>query len=227
MRCYCKSTLVCLSVFAFLIAAGCGGDADDPATSIKGPGAKSALPEDNGSSSTPKAPTDPLHPVVLIDTSHGKITVKLDAELAPLTVDNFLSYVKDGHYDQTIFHQVFKGQGIIGGGYTEDRKEKKTAGTVRNEADNGLKNERGTIAMARQPDAMDSATCQFFFNLSDNPELDHKDRTLSGYGYCVFGKVTDGLDVIDKIGKVEVHHVDPFEQIPVETVTIKSIRCIQ
>ena len=227
MRCYCKSTLVCLSVFALVIAAGCGGDADDPAASIKGPDAKSAAPEETDSASASKTPTDPLHPVVLIDTSHGKITVELDAELAPLTVDNFLSYVNDGHYDQTIFHRIVKGQGIIGGGYTEDRKEKKTEGTVRNEADNDLKNERGTIAMARQPDAMDSATCQFFFNLSDNPELDYKNRTLSGYGYCVFGKVTDGLDVVDKIGKVEVHNIDLFEQIPVETVTIKSIRCIR
>jgi len=228
VRCYCKSSLVCLSVFALLIAAGCGGDdeGDDPAASIKG-GASSGSSSDVGSSSKPSAPVDPLRPVVLIDTSYGEITVRLDAKLAPLTVDNFLSYVKDGHYDQTIFHDVFKGQGIVGGGYTEDRKEKKTLGTVRNEADNGLKNNRGTIAMARSPDAIDSATCQFFFNLADNPVLDHKDRNLGGYGYCVFGKVVDGLDVVDKIGKVEVHQVDPFDQFPVETVLIKSIRCIR
>jgi len=226
VRSYYQSTLVCLSVFALLVAAGCGGDdsdADDPAASIKGSGSKDDSPQHQGSSSA-KSPIDPQHPVVLIETSHGDITVRLDAESAPLTVENFLSYVKEGHYDRTIFHQIYKGQGIVGGGYTEDRKEKKTQGTVRNEADNGLKNNRGTIAMARQPDAIDSATSQFFFNLSDNPELDHKDRTLSGYGYCVFGRVVKGSSVIDKIGIVEVDEKDRF---PVETVLIKSVRCIR
>ena len=152
-----------------------------------------------------KPPSDPQHPVVLIETSLGNITVRLDAEKAPLTVDNFLSYVNAGHYDQTIVHQVYKGQGFLAGGYGTNLVEKPGRTPIRNEAHNGLKNRRGTIAMVRLPDAIDSATCQFFINVADNPALDYKDRTPEGYGYCVFGKVTDGMDVVDKIGNAQVH----------------------
>ena len=165
--------------------------------------------------------------MVVIETSLGSITVRLDAEKAPLTVDNFLSYVEEGHYDQTIFHQVLEGQGIVGGGFTVDLTEKPTRTAIRNEAHNGLKNLSGTIAMVRQPDRIDSATSQCFFNLADNPELDHQDRTLAGYGYCVFGKVTKGLSVLEKIGQVGVSISDQFEALPVETVMINSIQRIR
>ena len=119
-----------------------------------------------------KPASDPLHPVVVIETSLGNITVRLDAEKAPLTVDNFLSYVGAGQYDQTIVHQVYKGQGFLAGGYGTNLVEKPGRTPVRNEAHNGLKNRRGTIAMVRLPDAIDSATCQFFINVADNPALD-------------------------------------------------------
>jgi cyclophilin family peptidyl-prolyl cis-trans isomerase len=168
---------------------------------------------------------DPLHPRVVIETSLGNIVVKLDAQKANLTVQNFLTYVDAHHYDGTIFHQVFKDYVILGGGYTPELVEKPTSASVRNEADNGLRNKRGTIAMARPADVIDSARSQFFFNLSDNASLDHQDRsTAEGYGYCVFGQVVEGMDVVDRIGNVPVKDIENFEQIPVETVLIKSIR---
>ena len=143
---------------------------------------------------------------MLIETGLGNITVQLDAEKAPETVNNFLSYVKGGHYEQTIVHQVYPGQGFLAGGYDTKFVEKKARTPIRNEADNGLKNRRGTIAMVRCPDVIDSATCQFFINVADNPTLDHRDRhSPAGYGYCVFGTVADGLDVVDKIGSAKVH----------------------
>ena len=135
---------------------------------------------------------------VLIKTSMGDITAELDADKAPLTVANFLSYVKDGSYDGTIFHRVMPGFMIQGGGFTPDMQQKPTRAPVKNEADNGLKNLRGTLAMART-NVVDSATSQFFINVVDNAFLDFKAATQQGYGYAVFGKVTDGMDVVDAI----------------------------
>ncbi|MEA1951560.1 MAG: peptidylprolyl isomerase, partial [Planctomycetota bacterium] len=141
--------------------------------------------------------------------------------------------VDDGHYDGTIFHDVNKPYVVIGGGYTKDLKQKKEGERIRNEADNGLKNTRGTIAMARKPDVIDSSTCQFMFNLADNDFLDHKDRTKAEiYGYCVFGKVVEGMDVVDKIGSQAVKEVNgadgkPFTRVPVETVMISSVRRVK
>ena len=138
--------------------------------------------------------------------------MRLDAEKAPLTVENFRNYVARGQYDQTIFHQVLKDpvQIVLGGGYTADLKEKSALTPIRNEAHNGLKNRRGTIAMARRPNNEDSATCQFFINIADNDVLDFKARTPEGYGYCVFGEVTTGMEVLDRIAKTPVHNVDKF-----------------
>jgi len=178
--------------------------------------------------------SDPQYPVVKIETSLGDIVVRLDRQRAPLTVDNFLAYVEQGFYDQTIFHQVLKNYVILGGGYTPQLVEKPARGApVRNEARNGRKNTRGTIAMARRPDIVDSSTCQFFINLTDSRQLDHKE-TAPGvygppedYGYCVFGDVIEGMDVADKISNVPVHDKGDFERLPVETVLIKSIRRIQ
>jgi cyclophilin family peptidyl-prolyl cis-trans isomerase len=214
------------------IAAGCGGGEGagaGPASIDRANSEKIPSATDPGTSASAHPDTDPLHPTVVIDTSLGSITVRLDAEKAPLTVDNFLSYVDSGHYDQTIFHQVIKDypKVILGGAFTANLSEKKARTPIYNEAHNGLKNRRGTIAMARQPDAVHSATCYFFFNLTDNEVLDHKDRTLEGYGYCVFGQIIQGLDVADKIARVEVHDTDQFDRIPVETVMINSIRRVR
>ena len=176
-----------------------------------------------------KSDQDPQHPIYEFETSQGRFLVRLDAEKAPLTVDNFRNYVARGHYDLTIFHQVLKGslQIVLGGGYTADLKEKATLTPIRNEAHNGLKNHRGTIAMARRPNDEDSASGQFFINIADNDALNFKSRTPEGYGYCVFGEVTEGMDVLDRIAKSPVHNVDKFKDLPVETVVIKSVRQVK
>ncbi len=164
---------------------------------------------------------------MLIETSLGNITVRLDAENAPLTIDNFLSYVGARHYDQTIVHQVYKGQGLLAGGYGTNLVEKPGRTPVRNEAHNGVKNRRGTISMVRQPDAIDSATCQFFINVADNPALDYRDRTPEGYGYCVFGEVVEGLDVVDSIADTQVRDTTDIECTPTPAIVVKSIRRIR
>ena len=155
--------------------------------------------------------------------------MRLDGEKAPLTAENFRNYVGRGHYDLTIFHQVIKTpvQIVLGGGYTADFKPKAPLTPIRNEADNGLKNHRGTIAMARLPNDMDSATCQFFINVADNDVLNYKSRTAAGYGYCVFGQVTEGMDVVDRIAHAAVHNSGNFVDTPVEPIVIRSIRQVK
>ena len=212
------------SLLVILAAVGCsrGGNGDQtPTASING-----ASPKDGGSGGPAlgKSASDPAHPVVLIETAMGNITLKLDAEKAPLTADNFLAYISAAHYDQTIVHQVYRGQGVLMGGYGPNLVEKPGRTPIRNEAHNGLKNRRGTVSMVRMPDAIDSATCQFFVNVADNPALDHRDRTPEGYGYCVFGEVTEGMDVVDKLAAVEVHDTPDFDQTPVQPIIVKSVR---
>ena len=159
---------------------------------------------------------------VVIDTTLGAMTLELDAETAPLTVENFLSYVQSGFYDGTIFHRVIPGFMIQGGGFTEDLQEKPTEPPVKNEAANGLKNLRGTIAMARTAE-VDSATSQFFINVADNPALDHQDESQPGFGYAVFGRVTEGMEVADKIVAVPTGTEGPFQDVPQTPVVIRSI----
>jgi peptidyl-prolyl cis-trans isomerase B (cyclophilin B) len=161
-----------------------------------------------------------LRPVVTLRTSAGDITLRLNAEAAPVTVANFLRYVDAGHYHDVVFHQVVDGYMILGGGQTADQREKPAQPPIRNEAHNGLSNRRGTIAMARSPESIDSATCQFFINLVDNAHLDHQGRTAEEYGYCVFGEVIEGLEVVDKIGKTPVR--DAESHAPLETVSIRG-----
>ena len=158
------------------------------------------------------------NPVVLIKTSKGDIKVELDKEKAPISVENFLSYVNDGYYNGTIFHRVIKNFMIQGGGFTADMKQKPTKDPIKNEAKNGLSNAKGTLAMARTA-VVDSATSQFFINHADNKFLDHGTRD---YGYAVFGKVTEGMDVVGKIAIVPTGHQD----VPTETVTIESITLV-
>lgn len=173
---------------------------------------------------------DKKSPVVVIETSMGNIEVELNAEKAPVTVKNFLQYANDKFYDGTIFHRVIDGFMIQGGGFTPDLKEKETKSTIKNEADNGLKNTAGTIAMARLPDPH-SASAQFYINVNDNSNLDHRDKSMAGFGYCVFGKVTAGMDVVNKIKAVKTGQKDgviqgqqfPMGDVPLDTITIKSV----
>lgn len=172
------------------------------------------------------ASTDQPNPKVIMKTTKGDITIELSLKKAPITVKNFLTYVDEGFYDGTIFHRVWKGFMIQGGGLTADFKEKPTKPPIKNEATNGLKNKRGTIAMART-EVIDSATCQFFINHVDNPFLDHKDNTPDGYGYAVFGKVIKGMDVVDAIANVRIKTRGMHKHVPRETITIISIRRLE
>jgi cyclophilin family peptidyl-prolyl cis-trans isomerase len=163
------------------------------------------------------------NPKVLIKTNVGDITVELDPDKAPATVKNFLSYVDDGHYAGTQFHRVINGFMIQGGGYTADFKEKDTRAPVANEADNGLKNDRGTIAMARTSNP-NSATAQFFINHADNDFLNHRGKTPQGWGYAVFGHVVSGMDVVDKIAAVPTGvAANGMTDVPKTPVVIESI----
>jgi peptidyl-prolyl cis-trans isomerase B (cyclophilin B) len=157
--------------------------------------------------------------MVKLHTSLGVITLELDAAKAPVTVENFLQYVRDGHYDGTIFHRVIPNFMIQGGGFAPGMNQKPTRDQIENEAHNGLKNVRGTIAMARTSDPH-SATAQFFINVVDSDFLDFKSPNGSGWGYCVFGKVVDGLDVVDAIKAVRTGRSGFHQDVPVEDVVI-------
>lgn len=159
------------------------------------------------------------NPQVVLKTSMGRIVLELFPDRAPKTVDNFLGYVRWGHYDGTIFHRVIPNFMIQGGGITPDMKEKLTGMSIQNEADNGLKNRRGTVAMARTQDPH-SATAQFFINTKDNKFLDHKARTSKGWGYTVFGRVVEGMDVVDAISKVKAGTKGSYQNVPLEPVVI-------
>ena len=154
--------------------------------------------------------------MVKLHTNHGIITLELDAEKAPKTVENFLQYVRDGFFDGTIFHRVIDGFMIQGGGFEPGMKRKDTRAPIKNEADNGLKNLRGTLSMARTSD-VNSATSQFFVNLADNAFLDHGSRD---FGYAVFGKVVDGLDVVEAIAAVKTANRGGHQDVPVEPVVV-------
>jgi len=163
---------------------------------------------------------------VLLKTSKGDITLELYPDKAQVTVKNFLDYVDAKFYDGLIFHRVIKGFMIQGGGLTPDYSSRPARPAIKNEAGNGLTNDRGTIAMARTGE-VDSATCQFFINHANNNFLNHKDNTAEGFGYCVFGKVTAGLDVVDAIATTPTMTVHGMEDVPREAVTIISIRRVE
>ena len=163
------------------------------------------------------------NPTVVITTSQGEIVIELDPEKAPITVENFLQYVDDKHYDGTIFHRVIKNFMIQGGGFDADMIQKPTRDSIKNEANNGLVNETGTIAMART-NIVDSATSQFFINTKNNASLNFRSPNPQGYGYCVFGKVIDGMDVVMKIEGTVTGNKGRLQNVPVETITIESVR---
>lgn len=164
------------------------------------------------------------NPIVEMATSKGSMRVELLLDQAPRTVNNFLKYVDDGFYDGTIFHRVIEDFMVQGGGFTEQMDQKPTLEPVQNEADNGLLNAQGTLAMARTSDPH-SATAQFFINASDrNSFLDHQSKTPQGWGYCVFGKVVEGLDVVDQIRSVETCTRGGHQDVPVESVVINTVK---
>jgi cyclophilin family peptidyl-prolyl cis-trans isomerase len=213
--------MVCAAALLATLS-GCGKSGDGPPV----------LSVANSASEKPATTTEPEKakynpfPEVEVKTSAGTFTLKLDAHKAPLTVNNFLFYVNRGLYNGTVFHAVYRDFIVLGGGFDAKMQQRPTEMPIRNEAHNGLKNKRGTIAIARPPDGIDSATNQFFINLADNPSLDYAGPEAADYGYCVFGEVTTGLDVIDRIGEAEVHSTDQFENLPIEPIVIESIRQI-
>ncbi len=162
---------------------------------------------------------------VKLHTSHGTISIELDAEKAPETVQNFLAYVEAGHYDNTVFHRVIDGFMIQGGGFEPGMKQKPANNTVKNEADNGLKNTRGTVAMARTQDPH-SASAQFFINVADNDFLDFRAPTAQGWGYCVFGRVTEGMDTVDAIKAVKTGASGFHQDVPKEDVVIERAEIV-
>ncbi len=172
------------------------------------------------SGSALSAPAKRKVKMVKLHTNFGPITLELNAEAAPDTVANFLQYAKDGHYDGTIFHRVIDGFMIQGGGFTADMQQKATRDPIQNEAGNGLKNAAYTVAMARTPNPH-SATSQFFINVADNDFLNYREPSASGYGYCVFGRVTEGKDVVDRIRKVRTGMKGGHQDVPSEAVVIE------
>ncbi len=190
-----------------------------------------ALSETNKTATTPEkveakiVTKEHANPRVVLETNYGDILIELFEKEAPISVKNFLSYVKDGFYDNTIFHRVVKGFVIQAGGLTKDLERKPTKPPIKNEATNGLKNLRGTVSMARTSD-INSATSHFFINLRDNTQLDHRGNTPSTYGYAVFGKVVEGMDVVDKIAKVKVVDRGGYKNVPEKPVIIKKARLV-
>ena len=162
------------------------------------------------------------NPVVVIETSLGSITAELDRRNAPVSVANFLAYADSGFYAGTVFHRVIRGFMIQGGGHTADMQRKETRAPIRNEATNGLANDRGTLAMART-NVVDSATAQFFINTVDNPALNNRGTDAASYGYAVFGRVIDGMDVVDQIESVSTGRRGPFQDVPNTTIEILSV----
>jgi len=164
--------------------------------------------------------------MVKMDTNQGTIMLELDADNAPNTVANFLTYAKEGFFDDTIFHRVISNFMIQGGGFTEDMNQKTVRDPIKNEANNGLKNDNGTIAMARTGDPH-SATAQFFINVKDNDFLNFSSETPQGWGYAVFGKVTEGMDIVEKIKAAETTTKGPYQDVPVEAIIIEKVTVVE
>jgi cyclophilin family peptidyl-prolyl cis-trans isomerase len=220
------STLILVSLAMIITAVlpGCGGQA--PAES--GDSTAAASTATSTGESAPARQIDREHPVVRLETSQGAITVRLDAVQAPETVRNFLNYANEGFYDNTLVHYVDPGNMLVAGGYSADRQPKSARLPIRNEAHNGLKNLRGTIAMARVPAQIDSATTQFFVNLKDAPQRDHQGDSPEQYGYCVFGEVIEGLDVADRIAQSATTDLGgDLTQTPQPPILIQSVRIVQ
>ncbi len=201
-----------------------GSDATQTSSDTKpAPTNIAAVTDEFATSVAPPAPQPPADRELIIKTNHGDVTVRLFSSKAPATVENFVDgYARRGHFSNTLFHYVDNGFMIMGGGYDTKYQPKATRAVIVNEANNGLKNQRGTIAMAREPEYVNSGTCQFFINLSDNPSLDHQNtEDAAGYGYCVFGKVISGMEVVDKIALVAVADAEKMVSITTQ-VTVDN-----
>lgn len=164
--------------------------------------------------------------MIVLHTNYGDIHLELDHDNAPKSAANFEQYVRDGHYDNTLFHRVIDGFMVQGGGFDSDFEQKPTREPIDNEADNGLKNVTGSVAMARTQDPH-SATAQFFISVADNEFLDHRGKNLQGWGYCVFGKVVDGMDVVEKIKALPTTRRGMHADVPVEDVMIQSAEIVE
>ncbi|PID44214.1 MAG: peptidylprolyl isomerase [Proteobacteria bacterium] len=211
--------------------AGCGGggsgvNTEAPKTPASASEQTTAQVSNRTTETTSGDKTVSGNPKVLLETSKGNITLALDAEKAPLTVANFLSYVREGFYDGTTFHRVIPGFMIQGGGMDAEMKEKQTKAPIQNEANNGLLNVIGSIAMARTS-APHSASSQFFINVADNAFLDFKNESMQGWGYAVFGKVTDGMDVVNAIVAVPTTNKKGHQNVPVDAVTITKASVVE
>ena len=225
-----------LAALGLMAAVGCNNQPkDEHWTGGSSAGTTKRAVSDHSQRAAPRAsrprarrPAMPMgkRPRVAFRTSQGAFLVELYADKAPITVKNFLRYVDEKFYDGTIFHRVMSNFMIQGGGFTQDLQKKETHGPIKNEADNGLHNTRGTIAMARTP-VVDSATAQFFINVKNNPALDHRGPGPR-FGYTVFGKVVQGMDVVDKIRNTPVEHKSMmFQHLPTTPVIIKSVRRVK
>jgi len=220
---------VCL-VLVFVVGIGCEAESVQESSPAQ-PEPSSAAPEQTKPQVKEKpvmadevtATNEKANPRVVLETTKGNIVIELDAEKAPVTVANFLKYVEEGFYNGLIFHRVISGFMIQGGGLTTDMQEKTSHAPIKNEASNGLTNDRGTICMARKPDP-DSATCQFFINVKDNHQLNYGGPAKPGY--AVFGKVVEGMDVADAIVSVKTTRLGRLDDVPVEPVVIKSVRLV-
>ncbi len=221
-----------------MVASGCGSETTPPATSIVGKasaegGSKGAISAAGAAATVirgQETPQDPNRPVLAIETSEGVIEVELDRERAPLTVYHILDLATSGHFRDTLVHFVAEGRMIVCGGYNVDREPCAPAAPVRNEADNGLKNVRGTIAMSRPPDAIDGGTCTFFINLADAPEFDHHGQQPEDFGYCVFGHVVQGLETVERIAAAATipgEFGDQTISTPATPIVIKDVRIIR
>ncbi|MGA1841907.1 MAG: peptidylprolyl isomerase [bacterium] len=233
--------ILCLSLsLAILIGSGCIKKGNDQKTHEEGEITESDEPlemdsnvkeieieEEEAEIEEPESQniSEVKNPVALIETSMGNIKIELFEERAPISVKNFIDYANEKFYDGTIFHRVIPNFVIQGGGFTEDMTKKPTHPPINNEAGNQISNTRGTVAMARTP-YIHSATSQFYINLRDNKALDHRDDTSEGYGYCVFGRVIEGMDVVDSISRVPRDRRGAHSDVPVKPVIIKSVRIL-
>ena len=216
-----------LAAMGLMVTMACGGGSPPPPAEEPAPAGEAPAPPAPSKEDPAVSPKTPRtgNPMVEMRTRLGTMKIELYADKAPKTVENFLQYAREGFYDGTVFHRVISGFMIQGGGLTPDMSEKETRAPIENEASNGLKNVRGSLAMARTGDPH-SASSQFFINTVDNPFLDFQDESVRGWGYAVFGKVVEGLETLDAIKKVSTGSRDGQDDVPLDPVVIESVRIL-
>ena len=210
-----------------LVGCGQSDSGNTPTAASNSDDKVSVVPGNPVVASRPVKAMDSKFPEVVLETTLGPITLKLNAEKAPLTVGNFLNYVDRGHYNGTIVHEVHKNFIALLGGYTDNLKERTGDFPIRNEAANGLENKRYTVAMARLPNSIDSATTHFFINLSDNKNLDHSGKDAEKFGFCVFGEVIAGREIVDQLNTIATSSKQDFPAIPTATIALKNAKRIK